>query len=107
MSLDFYLETSNGEELFWRNITHNLGRMAEAAGIYYVLWRPDESGYKVAVDVISTLKTGLERLEKDPDHFREFDSPNGWGTYEHFVLFVRDVITACETYPDAVIRVSR
>jgi hypothetical protein len=23
------------------NITHNLGRMADMAGIYYALWRPD------------------------------------------------------------------
>lgn len=28
------------------NITHNLGKMAEAAGIYHALWRPDEIGIK-------------------------------------------------------------
>lgn len=34
---------SNGEQwLFDANITHNLNRMAGAAGIYDALWRPDE-----------------------------------------------------------------
>jgi len=33
MSLDVYLENEAGEELYSRNITHNLGKMACAAGL--------------------------------------------------------------------------
>lgn len=50
MSLDVYLyvlvDTGGAEphraELFSANITHNLSRMAAAAGIYECLWRPEE-----------------------------------------------------------------
>jgi hypothetical protein len=31
-------------EVFDYNITHNLGEMAKAAGIYMELWRPEEIG---------------------------------------------------------------
>lgn len=44
MSLDVCLKGKNGETLYSRNITHNLGRMAQAAGIYECLWRPEEHG---------------------------------------------------------------
>lgn len=45
MSLDFCLQYKNdGNEIsvFDRNITHNLGNMADKSGIYYALWRPEE-----------------------------------------------------------------
>lgn len=38
MSLDFYL-TQDGKEVFHLNITHNLGQMADVAGIYKCLWQ--------------------------------------------------------------------
>ncbi len=31
-------------EVYSANITHNLGEMADKAGIYYALWRPEEKG---------------------------------------------------------------
>jgi hypothetical protein len=34
MSLDVHLEDENGNDLYWRNITHNLNKMAGTAGIY-------------------------------------------------------------------------
>jgi hypothetical protein len=89
------------------NITHNLGEMAEAAGIYYALWRPEEKGYILAKDIISVLEEGLKKLKKSPKKYKKFDSPNGWGLYEHFVPFVEEVLSACKQYPNAEIRVSR
>lgn len=44
MSLDVYLKAVRPAEVFSANITHNLGAMAEAAGIYRHLWRPEEVG---------------------------------------------------------------
>lgn len=35
-------DTSDSDQLFSANITHNLGRMASEAGIYEALWRPGE-----------------------------------------------------------------
>jgi hypothetical protein len=125
MSLDFYLTGPNRwvdchcsecghkhkrldhETFFSTNITHNLNTMAEKAGIYKALWRPDEIGAKKAKDIILLLDVGLEELESKPDVYRQYDSPNGWGLYEHFVPFVREVLEACRKHPNAKIEVSR
>ena len=106
MSLNFYLTRVQPMVVFDTNITHNLGKMAEAAGIYNVLWRPGEYGYATAEQIIPILREGLSKLEADPEKFKKFDSPNGWGIYDHFVPFVRKVLEACEEYPDAEIMVS-
>jgi hypothetical protein len=93
--------------LYSANITHNLNRMAEEAGIYKVLWRPDEIGATRAVDIIAALRTGLTLLESDPRRFKAFDAPNGWGLYEHFIPFVVKYLAACCENPLATIEVSR
>jgi len=106
MSLDFYLYR-DGERVFDRNITHNLNKMAMEAGIYNCLWRPDEHGITKASQCIQPLTHGLTMLISDPERFKKFDAPNGWGLYIHFVPFVTDVLMACIEFPDAVIEVSR
>lgn len=106
MSLDFYLY-AGGRNIVNHNITHNLNRMAEAAGIYGALWRPDENGFVRAGEIIPLLREGLIKMWGDPEHYKTFDAPNGWGTYDNFVPWVGRVLADCETYPDAVIQVSR
>ena len=100
-------EYTENKVLYSANITHNLTDMAEEAGIYETLWRPDELGYKKAKELIPNLTEGLAKLEKDPDYYKKFNSPNGWGMYEHFVPFVRKLLEACEEHPEAAIDVSR
>lgn len=89
------------------NITHNLGRMAEAAGIYEALWRPDEIGLTLASQLIAPLEEGLRKLKADPIGFAQFNAPNGWGLYEHFVPFTEKYLEACKQYPEAKVRASR
>ena len=108
MSLDVYLmEVRESEKVYWRNITHNLGQMARAAGIYYQLWRPDEIGVIKAAQLIEPLRQGLHLLRSQPDLFAKHNAENGWGTYEHFVPFVADYLAACEANPTAIVCVSR
>ena len=114
MSLDVYLEIdcdtggeSHTAELYHANITHNLGPMAKAAGIYMELWRPEELGVIYAGELVEPLTAGLEKLEAEPEEFRKHNPPNGWGTYEGFVLFVREYLYACRKYPKANVRVWR
>jgi hypothetical protein len=107
MSLDVYLIAAQtkchhcggtgllDDDAYSANITHNLGRMAEAAGIYEYLWRPEDVGATTAKDLIEPLRKGLRRLKAAPEK------------YEHFVPFVERYLDACLTYPDAKVRVSR
>jgi hypothetical protein len=102
MSLDISLTQS----VYSANITHNLGEMAREADIYEVLWLAEEMGY-CARDLISPLSKGLALLLSDPERFKKFNSPNGWGMYEHFVPFIANYLEACIANPDAQISVSR
>lgn len=107
MSLDVHLTKVMPTQVYSSNITHNLGQMAQAAGIYQHLWRPEELGIDKAEQLIEPLTKGLELLKSDPLHFQGFNSPNGWGMYEHFVPFVEKYLAACIEDPDADITVSR
>jgi hypothetical protein len=95
-------------EVYDANITHNLGHMAAKAGIYEALWRPDELfASPRARDLIEPLRAGLADLRARPAHFEQFNAPNGWGLYKHFVPFVEKYLAACEEHPDALVQVSR
>jgi len=114
------------EELYGANITHNLYLMAEQAGIYKALWRPYQlhkdyvhtEDYKIemafedsvtifASDLIEIIEQGLDLLKNRPDYFSKFDSPNGWGTYVHFVPFVEKYLAALKQYPNSIVIVDR
>ncbi len=121
MSLDVYLEgpeesywcphcgqnATRRPELFSANITHNLGKMAEAAGVYYACWRPEEILITTAAEMIPYLRKGIELMENDPPRFEALNSPNGWGLYENFLPWLREYLTACEANPTATVEASR
>lgn len=93
--------------VYSRNITHNLGKMADAAGVYKAMWRPDENGMAKAKDLIEPLESGLKRLRDDPATYQVHNPANGWGSYDGLVAFVADYLQACKNYPEASVRVSR
>ena len=95
------------ESFYDANITHNLGAMAQEAGIYKHLWRPEEIGATKAAQLIEPLRAGLELMKSDPPRFEKHNASNGWGLYEHFVPFVEKYLAACEEYPEADVSVSR
>lgn len=107
MSLDVTLLVTKPTEVYSANITHNLGDMAEEAGIYMHLWRPEEIGITLAGELIEPLRAGLALLKADPERFEKHNSPNGWGLYKHFVPFVERYLAACEETPGATIEISR
>lgn len=140
MSLDIYLYrekrtsydkgktyTDSLECVYDSNITHNLGSMAQKAGLYEALWRPymlhkewkdnflddeqedmfEEGVTMYAKDIISKIEEGLKFLKRKPEYFEEFNSPNGWGKYEHFVPFVENYLNACKEHPEAIVKTSR
>ena len=93
--------------VFSANVTHNLGEMADAAGIGDTLWSPNEIGITKAHQLIVPLSIGLTKLKNDPEAFKRFNPANGWGSYDDFVPWIEEYIAACVKWPDATVRVSR
>ncbi len=92
---------------FSANITHNLGEMADAAGIYDQVWRPEENYIEYAYEMIPHLRAGIRALKSDPARFKRFDAENGWGTYDQFVPWLEAYLEACVRMPEAKVKVSR
>ena len=108
MSLDIYLECESCghyEDSF--NITHNLTAMADLAGLYTVLWCPEENGYLKAADIIDPLMRGIRDLENEPELFKKLNPENGWGTYESFLKFCKKLLEKCNENPNLKLSVSR
>lgn len=107
MSLDVSLIEVRETTIYVRNITHNLNKMADEAGIYEHLWRPEEVGITKAWQLIEPLREGLAMLLSDPERFKKFNPKNNWGDYDGLVDFVREYLAACEDSPNASVMVSR
>lgn len=112
MSLDVSLHSKctcgKGRDYFFdANITHNLTKMADAAGIYLHLWRPEELGISKAVDLITPLENALNDMRDKPEHYKQFDAENKWGTYDAFIPWITEYLDACKAHPDSTISVSR
>ena len=101
------VKESLGKENLYLNVTHNHREMAEEAGIYYAMWRPEEIGLERASDVLPYLLEGLDKLQKDPEKYKKFNPKNGWENYEGFVDFVQKYINCCILYPTHFINVWR
>lgn len=106
MSLDVYLSV-DGERVYERSITHNVNVMAEAAGCYMHLWRPDEIGITKASELVQSLERGLSELIAEPDKYEAMNPSNGWGSYDGLLAFVASYLSACKNYPNADVEVSR
>jgi hypothetical protein len=93
--------------LYEASITHNLVNMATEAGVYDLVWRPDEHGVTKAGQLIDTLRIGIALLKKYPKGFEKFNTINGWVMYQPFVPFLEQYLEACEKWPEADVEVSR
>lgn len=101
MSLDVYLE-SGREELYWSNTSSHFKNMAKEAGLYKTLWEPEENAK--SDDLVFPLYEGLNRLKRDPNHFKKFNVL--YAKYEEFLRFVQRYFDACCDNPGANVRIS-
>lgn len=125
MSLDIYLkgeprvatcvcpECDHGHDrievpsIYSANITHNLNVMADAAGLYWPIWRPEEIGIQVASELIEPLRVGISALKAEPSRFKAMEPKNKWGTYDNFIPWLERLLEACEKNPEAKVEASR
>ncbi len=104
MSLDIRLTQMEEVTVVDKNITHNLGKMWSAAGVYNALYN---SAGQTAKSVLPALWDGLSLMMSDPERFKVYDAPNGWGTYEFAIPWLGQLIAEFEQYPDGIIGVSK
>lgn len=119
MSLDVYLYRKGfkhfddgSTELFEDcvcdlNITHTLNKMAKELGVYEYLWKPDEIGVTRAWELIDPLEIALDKMDSDPNKYREFEPSNGWGSFEGLKGFIKAYLNKCKEFPNSLIEVSR
>lgn len=123
MSLDVYLTSeptlcdcptcgkpghiAEGQVVYSGNITHNLNKMADEAGIYELLWRPEEIGVTKARQIIAPLEIAIADMVANRDKYAQHSAPNGWGTYDQFIPWLEDYLRACKENPEANVSVSR
>jgi hypothetical protein len=104
MSLDIYLNCESGEShsVFEANITHNVSRMWDMAGVYDALYK---SRGKLASQIIDDLAVGIRRMEEDMPTYRNLNPENGWGSADGALAWLKNLITACKKYPNSRIEV--
>lgn len=106
MSYDVYLEIATGAdefaEVYWRNHTSNTAIMWREAGCDIA----DFEGAK-ASDFAVSLARAIGNIEATPDHYARWNPPNGWGSVDTTLDFLRALQTACELHPSTIVRVSR
>ena len=113
MSLDVWLIENKPTRVYDGNITHNLNAMASEVKLkdnltlYDVLWHPEDVKIKQAGELAPHLMQGLKMLTDEPERYKTFNPPNGWGSYDGFVQFVREYLAACIVSPEAEIGVWR
>ena len=111
MSLDFSIEKTcsccGHTEYESFNITHNLGPMAEEAGVYKCLWRPEENGYETAIQIVPLLTDGIKAMLDDPEKFKMLNPSNGWGDYNGLMVAVGKILLECKKNPTYLIKACR
>jgi hypothetical protein len=108
MSLDVYIKVVKPTIVFSSNITHNLNKMASEVdeNFYKALWCPEELGIETTKQIYNYLFDGLIELKAHPEYYKQFNPPNGWGSYEGLVKFVEDYLEACKENLNGKITVS-
>lgn len=107
MGLDIYLKEVKPSTVYSGGITNNVVPMAEKAGIYKILCRPEESGIKFAADLIQPLEKAILEIINNRASYEALNPENGWGSYETFLNFVIDLANACKRNPLASVQASR
>jgi hypothetical protein len=78
------------------NITYNLTPMLREAGLFPNAHR--DLWHAPCAEVAGVADAALRRLESDPARFRELNPPNGWGSYEGAVDWVRRLRDLCQSW---------
>ncbi|QHM90269.1 hypothetical protein [Acetobacter pasteurianus] len=102
-----FIEGKDRGEVFSTSLTHNLGLMAREAGLYGVMWHPEENGIITASDIIPHLEKGLITLVIEKERMKPYNPSNGWGSYDLLFSVTQEYLRAAHKFPEAKVEVCR
>ena len=106
MSLDLTLEIDGGgghyHEVWTRNITHDVWKMWEKAGVRDAFY---ESDGHIAEEYIEALGSGLRHFVEHYPEYEKLNSSNGWAMAENALPWLFNAYRAFAANPKARIRV--
>lgn len=106
MSYDVYLEVDAGGpepvEAMWVNHTSNTAVMWREAGCNLA-----ECDGRPAAQVAEGLAVAIADIEARREHYAQWNPPNGWGSVDTTLDFLRGLLDGCQRYPRSTMRVSR
>lgn len=107
MSLDFTITENNedGVELWWRNITHNVNKMADKCGLYKPLWCANE--YESNKDIVEGISSGIKKAIEMRWELEAMNPENGWGSHKDLLLFAYAVRDALIEFPHGIVHISK
>lgn len=90
-SVDVYVEVGDCDA----NITWNVRKIIElSTGLP---WH-NEANNGLCIDVIPAIAKGYAELSLQPTKYRQYESPNGWGTVEGTRNFFKRILDAWEKF---------
>ena len=98
VSYDVSLEV----EVWSSNMTSNVAPMWRKAGANLA-----EFEGKEAAECLPILLAAIDEMVAHPDEYKALNPPNGWGSYDSCLRYLRDIAAACERHRGSVVRVSR
>ena len=102
--VDLYADTGGPERVsvFERNHTSNTAVMWREAGCDLA-----EYNGRPAAELVAPLELAVADIEFRPGHYAQWNPPNGWGSVETTLEFLRDIRDGCLAHPQTTVRVSR
>ena len=76
--------------------TYNLSKLiAMSTG-----WKISQREFNGTTEEIGKmLETGIQNLQNEPEKFRQYEAPNGWGTIEDALIFFNKLLVDCKEFP--------
>ena len=87
--IDAYTTIADGP-----NITWNVRELIEKSSGWCI---KNEAGNGSVYDWYEKIQRGIRELTFNPEEYRQYESPNGWGTVEGTLEFYRDCIEMIES----------
>lgn len=94
----------------WSGMTYNCSPMFRQAGFYDAIKAPLDARMEDKVvpatmvkDVVDLVRAGLKDMIDNADDYRKLNPSNGWGDYEGALKFTKELLDACERFPDGIV----